>query len=78
MDTCFTRRAEYFIWSYQRISNFGFTPRNSCQVNPKVKPKVISDNKMAEFHPTAEREGGKKEDFWQFGFALIVFKHFEA
>lgn len=74
---CFTRRAEYFTWSYQRISNFEFTPRNSSQENPKVKAKVISDAKMAEFHPAVEKEG-EKRDFWQFGFASIVFKHFEA
>lgn len=74
---CSTCRAEYFIWSYQRISNFGFTPRNSCQVNPKVKAKVISDNKMAEFHPTAEKKG-EKRGFWQFWFASIVLNHFEV
>lgn len=28
-------------------------PLNSCQVNHKVKPKVIYDNKMAGIHPAA-------------------------
>lgn len=28
-------------------------PLNSCQINHKVKSKVIYDNKMAEIHPAA-------------------------
>ena len=28
-------------------------PLNLCQVNHKVKAKVIYDNKMAEIHPAA-------------------------
>lgn len=60
MDMDFTYRAEYFI-SYQKISNFGFAPRNPCQVNPKVKARSFLIARWQNFTQLQRKKGGKRE-----------------